>query len=226
MVRSIGEGGINMKFKNKRILICASHPDDAEISMGGTISLLKEMNCEITLVIFALTNPAETRLKEAKESAAYLDINLEIVATSETQVIDYTVVELVKLTDHYIGKYNPDIVFTHFYNDSHVDHRHLYRAVLSSSRKNIYSLICMNNLSPFALGMNEFNNSLIIDVSKFIDKKINAIKMHSLQKNVQHNYLNSIVEQNKYLGKINGYNFAEAIHIIRLRISDNEPLLN
>ena len=52
----------------------------------------------------------------------------------DNQLDNYSNLELTKLIEKYILKYSPDTIFTHFKNDLNIDHRKIFRAVITATR--------------------------------------------------------------------------------------------
>jgi LmbE family N-acetylglucosaminyl deacetylase len=110
----------------KRILALGAHSDDIEIGCGGTILRLAAERCglEVLWVVFVATGE---RAAEADASAAAF---LEGVPTAKVVIRDYpdrflpysgaAVKEEFEALKH---EFVPDLIFTHYREDRHQDHR-------------------------------------------------------------------------------------------------------
>src|ERR1700744_3227211 len=109
-----------------RILCLGAHSDDIEIGAGGTLLKLVSQvpDLEIQWVVFSAPGP---RADEARRSAEEF-----LVGVPRKQVIigsfreSYFPSEWVSIKDWFEGvkaKFDPDIVFTHYRDDRHQDHR-------------------------------------------------------------------------------------------------------
>jgi len=107
------------------ILCLGAHCDDIEIGCGGTLlKLIEEYEsiC-ITWVVFCSN---EERKKEAQNSA---ELFLKNAKEKEIIILDYKDGFLpadwsqAKNTFESLKQYTPDIIFTHFRDDLHQDHR-------------------------------------------------------------------------------------------------------
>jgi LmbE family N-acetylglucosaminyl deacetylase len=110
----------------RRVLALGAHPDDIEIGCGGTILRLAAAHrgLEVLWVVFSST--AE-RAAEARESAAAF---LEGVRSPRVVVKDYRDGFLpfagAAVKDDFEAlkrEFDPDVVFTHYRDDRHQDHR-------------------------------------------------------------------------------------------------------
>jgi LmbE family N-acetylglucosaminyl deacetylase len=112
--------------KDPAVLCLGAHSDDIEIGCGGTIlTLLKKVpKARFYWVVFS---GDEKRTKEAYQSA---DVFLKDVKEKVIEVRDFreSYFPFVGATikDHFEKlkkKFSPDLVFTHYANDAHQDHR-------------------------------------------------------------------------------------------------------
>ncbi len=223
------------------ILAIGAHPDDVELSCGATIA--KEISLGKKVGIIDLTHgelgtrgSAEIRANEAKDAAKILGVNIRenlgfadgfFVNNKEHQL------EIVKL----IRKYQPEIVLCNAIDDRHIDHSKGSQLVsdacfLSGLRKietelngetqvawrpkHVYHYIQWKNLEP----------DFVIDVTGFIDIKLDAVKAYSSQfydpNNKEpsspissENFLNSVVYRAQDLGRLIGTDAAEGYTVER-----------
>jgi LmbE family N-acetylglucosaminyl deacetylase len=110
----------------KRVLALGAHSDDIEIGCGGTILRLaaERPQLEVLWVVFAAT---KERAAEARASACAF---LEGVAATKVVVRDYRDGFLpysgAAVKDEFEAlkkEFSPDLIFTHYRNDRHQDHR-------------------------------------------------------------------------------------------------------
>jgi LmbE family N-acetylglucosaminyl deacetylase len=110
----------------KRILALGAHSDDIEIGCGGTILRLAAEGCGIEVLWIVFTATPE-RAEEARASAGAF---LEGVANAHVVVRDYRDGFLpyagAAVKDEFESlkrEFSPDLVFTHYRDDRHQDHR-------------------------------------------------------------------------------------------------------
>ena len=110
----------------RRVLCLGAHSDDIEIGTGGTLLKLSARNpdLEICWVVFSAPGP---RAEEARRSA---DDFLAEVVRKQVQIgsfrESYFPSEWPSIKDWFEeirAKFDPDVVFTHYRNDRHQDHR-------------------------------------------------------------------------------------------------------
>jgi LmbE family N-acetylglucosaminyl deacetylase len=109
----------------KRVLCLGAHSDDIEIGCGGTLLKLAEeyAGLEVCWVVFTAS---ETRAQEARQSAETLlgsGIAGKIMVGTFRE--SYFPAEWAAIKDWFgqIADFAPDLVFTHFRDDRHQDHR-------------------------------------------------------------------------------------------------------
>lgn len=108
------------------ILVFAAHPDDGEISAGGTI--LKHVAMGKKVVIVDLTEgelgtrgTSETRFQEAKESSALLGISERVNLGLPDGFFDHSKENKLKLIEQ-VRRFRPEIVLANALSDRHPDH--------------------------------------------------------------------------------------------------------
>ena len=132
--------------------------------------------------------------------------------------------ELVKSINEIITKIKPDEVYLNFGNDIHTDHQVSYKVILSSIKSFRHQYIKMISLyetlsethfqSPFL--EKEFQPNYFIDISKFIEKKCNIMKIYKseLLKSPQPRTIENIKVLAKFRGSRCMSKFAEAFMTI------------
>ncbi len=223
------------------ILAIGAHPDDVELGCGATVA--KEIFLGKKVGILDLTRgelgtrgSAEIRDKEASNAAKILGVTVrENLAFADGFFVNDKIhqLEVVKM----IRKYQPDIVLCNAVDDRHIDHGKGSQLVsdacfLSGLRKiktsndgvsqkawrpkHVYHYIQWNNLEP----------DFVVDVSGFVDKKMEAVKAYSSQlydpKSKEpispissKNFLDSITYRAKDLGRLIGTDYAEGFTVER-----------
>lgn len=234
------------------ILAFGAHPDDVELGCGATIA--KEVSLGKKVGIIDLTQgelgtrgSAEIRKVEATNAAAILGVstreNLKFrdgffVNDEKHQL------EIIKM----IRKYRPEIVLCNAIDDRHIDHGKGSKLVsdacfLSGLRKIetvldgqpqeawrpkvVYHYIQWKNIEP----------DFVVDVTGFIDKKVDSVMAYSTQFFDQNskepstpitskNFLDSITYRAQDLGRLINKDFAEGFTVERyLAVNTLEDLI-
>jgi LmbE family N-acetylglucosaminyl deacetylase len=109
-----------------RVLCLGAHSDDIEIGCGGTLLQLCNARPDVE-VVWVVFSSGRQRDREARESAERF---LEGVATHEIIVRDFRngyfpfVGDAIKdFFEELKARYSPSLIFTHFRDDRHQDHR-------------------------------------------------------------------------------------------------------
>jgi len=122
---------LNLEFafapdRPPRLLCLGAHADDIEIGCGGTILELLERHPG-TCVHWVVFAAADARWKEAEESAnRFLERAGEksiTIREFRDGFFPYIGAEIKALFEDLKAEFAPDLVFTHYRNDLHQDHR-------------------------------------------------------------------------------------------------------
>ena len=213
--------------KKLNVLALSPHADDVEIAMGGTIAKYVSDGHNVTILTAILPKEnisgdidnfmRKNRRKEQEKSAKILGANLEIL---DLDPYDFRFNrKYIKLFDQKIKSHNPDIIFSCWEHDTHQDHKILANIIFSVTRKNNISLNMYEAMIPGGLNTHFFNPQSFVNISKFIDKKNEALKAYesvfNKKKNSSSKYFNSIIARAKFRGEIIGVDYAEAFVIVK-----------
>lgn len=129
------------KISKKRIIVICAHPDDAEITSGGTSVLLSKLGYELKFVSVTNGNKgyysgtkdeiAHRRYKEVQEVKKRLRCEYEILDNNDGELEAHLKnrMEIIRL----IREWKADIVITHPPYDYHPDHRYTSLLVQDAS---------------------------------------------------------------------------------------------
>jgi len=112
---------------NLDILVFAAHPDDAELSMGGTISKLTQENYKVGIVDLTkgelgTRGNEKTRQKEAAKADKILNVSVRVNLGIPDGDIQRTKENLMMVIRE-IRKFKPKIIFAPYCRDRHPDHQ-------------------------------------------------------------------------------------------------------
>ena len=213
--------------KKLNILVLSPHADDAEIAMGGTIAKYVDEGHKVTIITAILPKEnkegkiddfmSRNRVKEQENSAKILGAKIDIL---DLDAYDFSFNrKYIKIFDKKINEYNPDIIFSCWEHDTHQDHKSLANILFAATRKNNISINLYEVMIPGGLNTYSFNPQYFIDISKYIDKKIEAIKSYKsvFDKNKKNynQYFDTIKGRAKFRGGVIGVDYAEAFVVAK-----------
>jgi LmbE family N-acetylglucosaminyl deacetylase len=110
----------------RRILCIGAHCDDIEIGCGGTILRLLAANPGIHVDWVVLTSNPEREAEARSTAETILAEGASATVSVETfrgRFLPYVAADVKEYFDSLGERCNPDVVFTHFGEDLHQDHR-------------------------------------------------------------------------------------------------------
>ena len=118
---------INRKKSSLKILCLGSHCDDIEIGCGGTLLKLIQSRRGNVMVRWVVFSSTPEREKEALRSAqAFLKRAKQksvVIQHFEDSFFPYNGSEIKRFMQELSSVFSPDLIFTHYTNDLHQDHR-------------------------------------------------------------------------------------------------------
>lgn len=220
----------SMNNQHLEILAFGAHADDVEIGMAGTIAkLTSEGNrvgiCDLTDADLSSNGNVELRKLEAAKAAELLNISMRTSLAFPDRGL-YLKEEYIREIARVIRTYKPRIVFAPYFEDRHPDHGNcaslVEEAVFSAG---IRKYETEGNESAHRVErvyfymINGFHNpDFTIDISQFIDKKLQALREYKSQfeqTDVSYNtplvngYIETVEARERMFGKLVGVTFAE-----------------
>jgi N-acetylglucosamine malate deacetylase 1 len=175
------------------VLAVFSHPDDAELSVAGTLLKLKSFGyrtgvCDLTRGEMGTRGTPEIRAREAADAARLMKLdarlNLE-QPDGHVQATEVARIAMVRL----LRTHRPKVLLTTHEDDPHPDHANTSIIVRQAAR-----LATMrrydeeSGLSPVpmpaimhSLFSRRIVPSFVVDVSEFVDEKMNAVRAYKSQ---------------------------------------------
>ncbi len=231
------------------ILAVFAHPDDLGLSVGGTMLKLKHLGyrtgaLDLTRGEMGTRGTVEGRAVEAAEAARILNLDFREnlgLPDGHVFVSDAERVALVRA----LRRMKPRLILTHQSGDTHPDHDHIATLVRECSR-----LVAMRNYDPETgseripppiVAHNIFSRrvmpSFIVDISDFLDRKMDAIRAHGSQfydpnstepetMLTGKSYLDEIAYRSRFYGSLIGTSAGEPFFVSEaLNIDDPFALL-
>lgn len=226
-----------------------AHPDDLELQVGGTFLKMKSLGyrtgcLDATQGEMGTRGTVEGRAEEAIDAAKILKLdvreNLEL-PDGHVFVVDEFRVKLVRA----LRRLKPKVILTHQIDDPHPDHKHIAQLVRESARlssmTNYDGDFGQTRIDVPKVAHNLFSRhvlpSFIVDISDFLEEKMDAIKAHKSQfynpdsneletRLTDKNFLDEIENRSKYFGSLIGVKAGEPFFVREaLNIEDPVELL-
>ena len=170
-----------------------SHPDDAELSVAGTLLKLKSLGyrtgvCDFTRGEMGTRGTPEIRAQEAAEAARIMKLDARINLEQPDGHVWPTEVARVALV-RVLRTYKPKVLLTTHEDDPHPDHANTSIIVRQSARLATMKRYDEESGLP-AVPMPAIMHSLfsrrivpsfVVDVSDFVDEKMSAIRAYTSQ---------------------------------------------
>lgn len=209
-----------------KILVFAPHNDDEVLGVGGTIA--KYVTAGHTVYVCEVTCGGNYKPIQEEAKAAH-----ELLGIKETIFLDLPVVELKNLSPKelnksigdVVNKIRPDVVYTPFIGDMHIDHKEVTESVLVAVRpvngcsvKTVYMYETLSE-TGWNIPSNErtFSPNTWIDVTDTIEQKIKAMECYRTQLKEYPNprSLEGIRALAMFRGSTISVKYAEAFMMIR-----------
>src|SRR6266852_5261101 len=130
------------------VLIVAAHPDDEILGCGGTMARLAREGHEVRIAILAegmssryarredadqqqLQN-LHSRAKQAADKVGAKE--LVLCKLPDNRLDTVPLLDVVKLVEELIARFQPEVIYAHHPGDLNVDHGVVHRAVLTATR--------------------------------------------------------------------------------------------
>lgn len=222
-----------MKKSSKIKLLIMSHPDDAELSCGGSIAKWSQQN-EVYYIIISsgergswdkkesIFNIGKRREKEAVEAAKYLGVKKVIFLRhtdgeiGEAKTLKLEIAALIR----YI---KPNTIVTHdplwsryFYPDHRPTALAAIEATIIAQEWHFYPFLQEIGLAPHRpeelLLTPTDRPTFVNDITGTLKKKIEAISFHKSQMGLLHGWEQRIKNYAKRDGQKSGFKFGESFY--------------
>jgi N-acetylglucosamine malate deacetylase 1 len=231
------------------VLAIFSHPDDAELTMAGTLLKLKSLGhstgvLDMTRGEMGTRGNPEIRAKEALDAAAVMGLSARMnlgQPDGSVALNDESRRAMVRV----LRQYRPKVIFTSHWDDPHPDHAATSRIVREAARlATMRRYESDSGLPPIempAIAHAVYSRliipSFIVDVSEFVEARNNAIRAHASQffdpessepttRISQQGFLQQIEWRMRYYGSLIGVAAGEPFYVREaLNVEDPFALL-
>jgi LmbE family N-acetylglucosaminyl deacetylase len=196
----------------QRVLAVGAHPDDVEIGCGGILLRHRERGDRVTVLTLTggeAGGAEAVRAMEAHLAAALLDADLELRSLKDTSVGEGS--ETISVISEVVRSFQPDVVYTHSFNDVHQDHRNTHRATLVATRA-IPNVFCYQSPSSTTA----FTPTMYVDIERTLEAKLRTIAAYASQ-TAKCAYLDpSLLEATaRYWSRFSQARYVEALEVMR-----------
>jgi bacillithiol biosynthesis deacetylase BshB1 len=234
---------------NVDVLAIFAHPDDVELTVGGTLLKMKSLGyktgaLDVTRGEMGTRGTPEIRATESDDAAKILRLdvreNLEL-PDGHVWLTEETRTRLVRV----LRRLKPKIILTHQIDDPHPDHNHIAQLVresarLASMQKYDFDFGQERTSTPI-VAHNIFSQritpSFIVDISDFVEAKTEAIRAHKSQfynpnsneletRLTGKNFIDELENRSRYFGSLIGVAAGEPFFVREvLNVADPIELL-
>lgn len=222
-----------------KILAVVSHPDDEILGLGGTLIKHVEDNDEVYCLILGEGVTSRKGLDEDEKNEKLRELKKQtgkagqVIGFKDIFFSDFPdnkfdevpLLDIIQNVENHIDEIQPDIIYTHFYDDLNVDHRRTFEAVITATRPfgdyNTKEIYCFETPSStewnFKNKKNNFDPNYFVDISDTIEEKMEALRLYE---NEMRNYPHprspeAIKTIAKRWGTVVGKKYVEAFELIR-----------
>ena len=206
-----------------------AHPDDVELGMGGTLAKHSKRGDEIHIILCTLGiggNSGDPKGREEEAQAAAKILNAKL------HILDFPVLKLNKPSTEFeqilkrvLDDIKPDRLYTH----SPFDYHQVHEAVSAGTKnaaKDIQQVLFYEVISSTSP---EFRANAYVDITDYIDKKIQCLGHHNTQASklyMQAHIIRSLAHTRYLMSKIGTRQegMAEAFAIGRMIISNRTTI--
>jgi len=231
------------------ILAIFAHPDDVELTVGGTLLKMKRLGyrtgaVDVTRGEMGTRGTVESRELEAGEASKILKLDVrENLGLPDGRVFadDESRTALVRV----LRRLKPKIILTHQKGDPHPDHNHIVQLVRESARlasmRKYDEEAGGGKIAVPAIAHNVFSRlvapTFIIDISDYLEEKMAAVKAHRSQfydpdsvepetRLTAKGFLDELENRSRYFGSLIGVVAGEPYYVREaLNIEDPIDLL-
>ena len=231
------------------ILAIFAHPDDVELTVGGTLLKMKSRGyktgaLDVTRGEMGTRGTVEGRAREAEAAAKILKLDVrENLGLPDGRVFatdDEFRAKLVRV----LRRLKPKVLLTHQIDDPHPDHHHIAQLVREAARlasmQKYDGDFGQQRISAPIVAHNIFSQrvtpSFIVDVSDFLDEKTASIKAHASQfynpnagadeletRLTNKNFIDELENRSRYFGSLIGVAAGEPFYV-REALNVEDPI--
>lgn len=228
------------------ILAICAHPDDVELTVGGTLLKMKSLGyrtgaLDVTRGEMGTRGTPEGRAIEAENAAKILKLDLREnlgLPDGHVFVTDVERTAMVKV----LRRLKPKVILTHQLGDPHPDHDHIAHLVREAARlssmKRYDEETGDEKIAVPIVAHNIFSRhvdpSFVVDISDFLEEKMAAIRAYRSQfhdpestepetRLTSKHFLDELENRSRYFGSLIGVAAGEP-YFVREALNVEDPI--
>ncbi len=180
-----------------RIVVVSPHPDDEVLGVGGTMARHVDAGDEVHVLVVTRGNPAVFSDESVERVRAEARAAHELLGVSSTVFGEFPApgldtvphYELVDFIAAFLREVGAETVYGPHPGDSHLDHLHVFRALLAAARPRqgmtVGRILSYETLSETEWGpphpSEAFVPNVFVDVSETLPRKLAAMECYESQ---------------------------------------------
>ncbi|OOV88587.1 PIG-L deacetylase family protein [Oceanospirillum linum] len=219
---------------SKTVLVVAAHTDDEALGCGGAIARHVAEGEQVHLLFMTdgvgsrevIAAEATERLTAAQQAAKVLGVSsFTNLNFPDNRMDSVSLLDIVQKLEAVINEVQPEVIYTHHNGDLNIDHRITHQAVMTACRpvpgspiKEIYAFEVLSATEWNTPGFAPFIPNVFIDISGYIDIKMQSIEAYSLEmRPAPHSRsIENVKRLAEFRGSSVGIEAAEAMMAVRL----------
>jgi LmbE family N-acetylglucosaminyl deacetylase len=160
-----------------KVLAIGAHPDDVEYGCGGALVRHVQQGDEVYHLVMTdgeCGGDATTRRQEQLDAARIVGVREVFFAGYPDTRFECNRESIMRI-EAWVRQVGPDLVYTHFGEDTHQDHRQVSLAAVPAARS-VPSLLFFEGLSA-----QDFSPTVFVDIGRVIHQKLAALEAHGSQ---------------------------------------------
>jgi LmbE family N-acetylglucosaminyl deacetylase len=207
-----------------KLFAIGAHLDDVEVACGGTIARVTTHGHTAKILVLSdstyssydgtVYRTAEESLEEGAAAAAILGVkDLEVLHFPTKDVPFHS--SVVEAVEQRLDGHKPEVILTHWPFDTHQAHHNTGLSTIAAGR--YYTTILMYEpMMPAGRSHMAFRPQVYVDISDFIDTKLEALRAHRSQyRKYGDAWIEAVESRCRLRGFEMGTRYAEAFEAVR-----------
>ncbi len=210
-----------------KIFVVGAHLDDIELACGGTLAKAIEAGHEVKTVIMSqsgYTNFDGKQMRKNDDAVAEGTNALHALGVTDIEILDFPTKDIpyhssvIEAIDQRISEYDPDVIFCHHPFDTHQAHVGVSKSTISAARRK-NTIFMFEPIAPSGRSYVPFKPQMYVDISEVMDKKIEALKLHTTEYHkFGEEWITGVTCRCGFRGYEIGTKYAEAFEVLRCEL--------